>query len=73
MSTRVDGFEPINLDGFDSADLQEIAKVLYMLGNYAQHKECGMRNRANGNITAAEYDERQCELIYKRLPEWARW
>lgn len=73
MSTRIDDFEPINLDGFDSEDLITLSHTYCDLGNYAFHKSVAMKYRADGDIQTASTHELICDKIYETLPEWAKW
>jgi hypothetical protein len=43
------------------------------LGNYAANKATALRQRAQGNIAAAQTYETICERIYDQLPDYARW
>lgn len=76
MSEKEEGlFEAPNLDclSIDPADLLTAAQVLHDLGDYAHNKADAMRQRLDGNIGAAVTHERLCDIIYKKLPRWARW
>lgn len=62
-------------DLIDDEDLSSIdaqAAVVH-LAEYAFHKALAMRARERGAIGSAWENERECESIYKRLPESARW
>jgi len=43
------------------------------LMTYAELKEQAMRWRRIGKITSAMQNEDQCERIYNRLPDYAKW
>ncbi|MGW8177783.1 MAG: hypothetical protein ACWGQW_03200 [bacterium] len=43
------------------------------LGNYACNKSCAMGLRLDGKINNAFAYKHACEIIYKNLPDWARW
>jgi hypothetical protein len=53
--------------------LEEVAKVLTTLADYAKHKAIAMRCRATGDIPAALSEENVCDGYYQSLPPWARW
>jgi hypothetical protein len=63
----------LNLDGLFPEELEEVAKVLITLADYAKHKAAAMRYRAAGNISAALSEENVCDGYYQSLPSWARW
>ena len=63
----------LDLDGLFPDELEEVAKVLMTLAEYANHKAVAMRYRAAGEITAALSEENVCDGYYQALPPWARW
>jgi hypothetical protein len=63
----------LNLDEMDWLELGEAAMVFADLAEYARKKRVAVAYRAGGNILEARYYEDQCETVYKRLPQWARW
>lgn len=63
----------LNLDGMSAADLITVSNVLTTLAAYAKQKARAMNNREIGDIQAAQAQERQCDIYYKALPDWARW
>jgi hypothetical protein len=77
----------VNLDGMWPDDLRAYAeaitaatipapadrRVADLLARYARIKADAMTFRAAGDIKEALMRERVLELIYNRLPEYARW
>ena len=68
-------FEVPNLDGLsiNPADLYTAASVFGQLAAYAGHKADAMKHRMAGDIECATAHEKNCDRIYRQLPEWARW
>lgn len=69
-----------NLDGFDPSEMRqfraeatEIINALENLHAYAELREMAYDARVRGAIELAHRFERSGELIFKRLPEWAKW
>lgn len=75
---RDSGFEVPNLDDMtvDPADLEQASEVLALLASYARIKagamKCRLSANADDNALAGDL-ERTLNVMYKRLPEWARW
>ena len=65
--------ETPNLDAMDADDLSLFADAAQLLVRYADRKACAILYRAQGNIRLAQTFEANCDRIYARLPEWARW
>lgn len=63
----------INLDEMSWLELGEAAVVLDDLAEYARKKRLAVAYRTDGNILESWHYEGQCEVIYGRLPAWARW
>lgn len=64
----------INLDDdYTVEELEAFYKAFSGLASYAQTKAKAMRARVDGRINAALLDEEDCEVIYKRLPDAAKW
>lgn len=69
------GFSIPNLDDTLNSP-EEYAKAsdtLYLLSQYLNNKRLAMMDRNNGHIQSALNYECKCDLIWKKLPEWARW
>lgn len=68
-------FNAINMDTLtsDPAKLDDAAKVLRQLADYADAKADAMRCRMVGDAPTAVKLERTLERRYGRLPEWAKW
>jgi len=47
--------------------------ALCALAGYAANKATAMSCRASGNIKSALVYEKICDMIYQKLPKWARW
>ena len=70
-----------NLDSFvDPSEAREardkleaVADAFHLLARYAEAKGDAMYNRLNGKIELASQLERACDVVYGKLPEWARW
>lgn len=82
QAAKVRPFEVENLDGvIDPQELRTFAdKLRSVSGNaakataeYARRKAEAMEDRLLGRIQSALEIEAQCERIYGRLPEWAKW
>jgi hypothetical protein len=67
------GLDSLNLDCMTIEDLAEIAEHLATLQNYARNKGRAMLLRAAGDVSRALVRERECEAIYKQLPDNWRW
>ena len=52
---------------------QGISGPVAVLARYAAEKACAMSARAAGHIQTAQNHERKCDVIYRELPEFARW
>jgi hypothetical protein len=63
----------VNLDGMDVSELREFARVMPMLGSYANFKADAMEARAQGNINVALTIEKMLDVKFNNLPTWARW
>lgn len=63
----------INLGACTVEELEAYHKAFTGLASYAQTKAKAMRARVDGRINAALLDEEDCEAIYKRLPDAAKW
>lgn len=64
----------INLDAdFNPHELEGIANAFESLCSYARTKARAMENRLEGKINDAINLEKQCEVYYNALPNWARW
>lgn len=48
-------------------------RARWHLIGYATHRVQAMKLRKAGDIQAAMRHEQECDVIYRRLPEWARW
>lgn len=68
-------FDVPNLDDMttDPGELLELAGTLRLLSAYANYKARAMAYRLEGRIEEALTWERECDSLYKQLPEWARW
>lgn len=67
-------FDPPNLDGIDNPkELEAIAQVLHTLAFYARKKATAIRTRLSGEINIALKSEKNCDRLYNKLPQWARW
>ena len=66
-------FEPINLDAMPQEDMLEAARVLEMYSEYVRAKAFAIDYRCRGAIPHALQIEEECQKLYERLPEWARW
>jgi hypothetical protein len=64
-----------NLDGLsiNPTDLDTSGDVFDRLAAYARNKANAMRYRLAGDIPNALKVEKTLEMLYKSLPEWARW
>jgi len=70
-----------NLDGVASPEeaeqlrrqLGDLKAVVMLLEAYAEKKALAMRLRAKGQIKRASEWERECEVYYGQLPDWAKW
>lgn len=63
----------INLDDCTAEELTEFCKMFRTLADYAQAKAIAMNHREQGRINAAINYEKDCEIIYNRLPDSAKW
>ncbi len=59
----------INPDCMSEEDLTESADALMLLINYLDRKAIAVKARLNGNIDLAIQREKDCDEIYKKLPE----
>ena len=62
-----------NLDDCPNSDRDSYCKVFHSLSTYCTVKSWAASNRAKGDIETAQMFEQECELIYRALPDWARW
>jgi len=67
------GFEPTNLDCQYIEDLHTLERVYSLLAMYARRRASSMKNRVEGRLREAQSDDHFCEVVYKQLPEWAKW
>lgn len=63
----------LNLDEMDWFELGNAVVVFTDLAEYARQKRLAVAYRGDGNILEARHYESQCEAVYERLPDWARW
>ena len=68
-------FEVPNLDDFsiEPKDFAEAARVLRLLAEYAERKGRAMINRRYGEIPRAVKFEQANDVLYRSLPDWAKW
>ena len=68
-------FDCPNLDDLtiDPQELRQVGNVLYLLSHYARAKANAMEYRLRGRMTDALEHESQCEKLYQKLPQWAKW
>jgi hypothetical protein len=62
-----------NLDAMSDDELREFIDTCGRLESYARAKRLALVQRAHGYILQATTLERECDRIYKTLPESARW
>jgi hypothetical protein len=62
-----------NLDCLPEGDYLPTKTALDLLADYCFNKRAAMNLRASGRIEQALAYERDCDQIYGRLPEWAKW
>lgn len=79
MHTKI---EVPNIDdhGVDPSEIDELRKefveirdAMNELQAYCEMKRRAMTNRLSGRMSHAVKFEEAMEIIYKKLPEWARW
>ena len=58
---------------FPKAEVGPAKRAVIQIGWYCAMKRKAMMFRLSGNIPAALRFERECEITYQALPEWARW
>lgn len=64
----------LNLDSIqEPSDLRTIAATLKTLCSYATAKASAVELRASGRVADAMDFERDAQVLYNRLPAWARW
>jgi hypothetical protein len=63
----------VNLDTMGWTELGEAMLTFADLAEYARNKRLAVVHRADGKILEASHYESQCDILYVRLPAWARW
>jgi hypothetical protein len=62
-----------NPDAADLSDVMEAGKLFGLLQSYCNSKALAMKHRAGGSLRWAKDAERDCDMIYKSLPNGWRW
>jgi len=62
-----------NLDCLPTEDYLPTKTTFTLLADYCFAKRAAINLRSSGRIERALDYERDCETIYGRLPEWAKW
>jgi hypothetical protein len=62
-----------NLDSLDQEELNELARVFFILNRYCTAKVCAMTCRLEGQINFALLYEKACDLDYEKLPDYVKW
>lgn len=72
--------EYLNLDAMEESELaeiqvklKEISAAVREMASYCEGKQYAMQSRKAGKIDYALRFEQSCDVVYGRLPDWARW
>lgn len=63
----------MNLDAMSEEELGQATVAFNSLAEYARYKKFAMTLRKDGMIESALAQEANADVVYKTLPEWARW